>query len=260
MNKQKNTNSYHPSGIQSVENALFILNCLKMSDAPLSLSELSRKTNMSKSKLQKYLISFLKLGVLSINKKDLTYTLGPTLIELGLHALQRFDVAAISEPFLKELKQELKQASALAIWNGECPIIVKYEESGNLINVQVKVGFQAPLLNSSTGKCFAAFMDPSIIEPLIVSEISRLGLNRTEVETELQKIREDGYAYRDMNYTGIPGNVTIASPVFDYSSEIVAVLCLIGFAGDINTENSSKEVMQLKETANQMTQLLSNPH
>src|SRR5699024_9636056 len=128
------------------------LDTIKKSTTPLTLSEISHLTDMSKSRVQKYIISFLRLGALVQNKKDHTYSFGPKLLEFGLHSLQSYNIIEISDPYLKEIRKELNQSSALNIWTQTGPVVVKSEPSGDPISVDIQVGYRPPFFKSATGK------------------------------------------------------------------------------------------------------------
>lgn len=251
------TSTTTSQGVQSVELAFTILNCFKEAKESLTVAELSKRMGMSKSKIHKYLVSFVRVGVLIQNKKDSSYAMGPTLIELGLVAQQQFDVVSIAAPYMVELRKQLNQSIALAIWTNDGPMVVKYEESGRPINVEIQVGFHVPLLKSATGKCFAAFMHSDHINALLQQEIVQYDLRKEEVIAELEKVRKEQLAFRDNPYSGVPGTASIAHPIFDYTGNIVAALCVIGFAGDLNTDNESEEVKSLQQTAGKISKVLS---
>src|SRR5699024_8609987 len=85
-------------GIQTLERAIFILDEIKESSQPLTLTELSKKVHMSKNHLKKYLISFVKTGILTFDNDVKTYDFGYKLIDLGLNALNRFNIFSIIDP------------------------------------------------------------------------------------------------------------------------------------------------------------------
>lgn len=247
--KRKNT----PQGIQSVENAFLILDTIKKNPDPLTLSDVSRMTNMSKSRVQKYIISLLKLNVLDRNEKDFTYSFGSKLLEIGLHAFKSYDIIEISGRYLKQIRKQLKQTSALNIWTHNGPVVVKSEPSGAPVSVDIQIGYQPPILKSATGKCFAAFKDSLTIQSLIDAEIVKYKLNEDMVKEELKEIKENGYSYRKATHKGVPGGVAITCPVFNSSGEILAVLSVIGFSDELNTAPNSKEVKTLKEIAHNLS-------
>lgn len=238
-------------GIQSLEHAFFILDIVKNSSNPLTLTEISHLTDMSKSRVQKYIITFLKLGVLVLSEKNHTYTFGSKLLELGLHSLKGYDIIDISDSYLKEIRDELNQSTALNIWTPAGPVAVKSESSKGPISVDIQVGYQPPLLDSATGKCFVAFMDSSKIKEFVDDEMPQHHL-----EKELEEIRKNGYSFRKTIHEGVPGGMAISCPVFNYAGNIIAVISVIGFSESIDTDPHSREVQKLKRITSDLSQKL----
>lgn len=234
-------------GIRSVEHAFTILETIKNSPEPLTLSDISRLTNMSKSRVQKYIISFLKMDVLQRNENDYTYQFGTKLLDFGLHAIRKYEVVELAGKYLKIIKNELHQTSALNIWTAKGPVVVKTETSGEPISIDIQVGYRPPLLRSATGKCFVAFMETAEIKKMMQNEIKQYNLDSKSIEKELDKIRKNGFSFRDSTEEGVPGGVAITCPVFSSSGNIVAAISIIGFHDNLDISSDSKEVKKLKE-------------
>jgi len=133
---------------------------------------------------------------------------------------------------------------------------VKYEKSKKPIQVEIQLGYRVPLM-SAVGKCFVAFTPSAQVKSLIQQEIKKYQLNEKDVEAELNTIREEHLSFRNTPFEGVPGSIAIASPIFDFTGNIVASLCVIGFEGDLSYAKTSQEVTKLKETGKQISKLLS---
>lgn len=253
-----NQRTLKTKGIQSVERAVYVLDEVKNNGGPITLTELSHRTSMSKSSLQKYLVSFLKLDVLQYEEATKTYSFGFKLIDFGLNALKKIDVVSMIDPFMVKVKEELNQSSILALWTEQGPIIVKYQGSGRSINVEIEVGYRPPLLISSIGKCFAAFLPDYVTKSLFNTEISAYNLDEEAIIKELGYIKENGFASRDREFENLPGSHTIASPIFDYTGKPIAVMGLVGFTNDLNTTSDSKEVIKLIEITKHISKQLAH--
>src|SRR5690625_6023365 len=168
---KKEDASMSSQGIQSLEMAFTILDCFKEANIPMSVSELSSKMNIPKNRIHKYLVSFKRVGALIQNKDDLTYSMGPKLIELGLTALEQVDIASIAEPYIKDLGKELNQSVALAIWSEKEPIVVKYEKRKKPIKVEIQLGYRVHLM-SAVGKCIISINHTTINHSLILIPIN----------------------------------------------------------------------------------------
>lgn len=241
-------------GIKSVESALHILDKVKAASEPPSLTQLSHETHMSKSQLQKYINSFLKLGVLSIYKKNKVYTLGPKLIELGSHARHQVDVLSMIDPFMLEIKNEINQSSAVTLWTEKGPMISKYQSSGKSINVEMEVGYYPPLLKSSVGRCFAAYLSAEHTEMIMDEEIKNYNLNKKQVMEDLKPIKKLGFSSRGSSFNDLPGDHSISVPIFDHFGEMIAAVSVIGFSDDLNVNPQSNDVEKVKKITNEISQ------
>src|SRR5699024_10415909 len=132
-------------GIQSIERGTMVLDEIKKSEKPLTLTELSHQVHMSKNGLKKYLISFVRVGILTFDEETKTYSFGYKLIEFGLNALNRFSIFSIIEPYMMQIKNEINQSSALAVWTEKGPVIARYQSGGKSVNVEIEVGYYPPL-------------------------------------------------------------------------------------------------------------------
>ena len=69
-------------GIQSIELGFSILKEVSRAEKPLTITELSKLCNMSKSQLYRYLISLCKVGALE-KDSDLRYSMGKEMLTMG---------------------------------------------------------------------------------------------------------------------------------------------------------------------------------
>lgn len=243
-------------GIQSIERGSLILDEIKGNENPLTLTELSQKVHMSKNSLKKYLVSFVKVDILTFDEEKKTYGLGSKLIEYGLNALNRLSIFSIVNPFLLRIKNEINHSSALAIWTEKGPVIAKYQRGGRSVSVGIEIGYYPPLLGSSVGRCFAAFLPSQLTKNIMDREIINYVLDRGLVMEDLNCIKKTGFSSRDNYFGDLPGNHSISCPIFDYSETMIAAICIMGFSNDLNTSVQSNEVNALKEITKQISERL----
>src|SRR6476660_4668730 len=125
-------------GIQSIEAGIHILKKVAEAGKPLSITEISILCDTSKSKLHRYLTSFIRTGILEKNQ-DAKYFLGTELIMLGLKASQTLNITDMVAPYLVDIKDSLNETAALAIWGESGPFFVSWEEANGPVNIGIKV-------------------------------------------------------------------------------------------------------------------------
>lgn len=251
-----NQNFSISQGIQSIERGTMILDEIKRNEKSLTLTELSQKVHMSKNGLKKYLVSFVRVGILTFDEEKKTYSFGSKLIEFGLNALNRFSIFSIADPYLMQIKNEINQSSALAVWTEKGPMIAKYQGGGRSVNVEIETGYYPSLLGSSVGRCFAAFLPTQFTKDIIDSEVMDYDLDRSLIMEDLNRIKETGFSSRDTYFGDLPGNHSISCPIFDYSGTMKAAICVLGFTNDLNIDAQSNEVNTLKEITRKMSERL----
>ncbi len=235
-------------GIQSVETGGALLEALVAGGQPMMLKDLAATAGMPAAKAHRYLVSFIRLGLVEQDGTAGRYTLGPFALRLGLSALGRLDAVRLATPRLPELASRLGATVALAVWGNHGATIVRWEESRDIVTVNVRAGGVMPLLSSATGRCFAAWMPPGAIDPLVTEELrqpDRPGVPRTRDEADrmLREVRDTGLA----RVTGelIPGIDALAAPVFDHRGAMVLAVTVLGYAGTFDSDPAGPVALAL---------------
>ncbi|KAH1281334.1 hypothetical protein KXX11_004286, partial [Aspergillus fumigatus] len=110
------------------------------------------------------------------------------------------------------------------------------------VTANLRLGDVMPLLSSATGRCFAAFMSPEVVAPLLKEELARaVKMRRTdlpatmaEVNTLLTEVRERGAA-RVVD-TLLPGIVAFCAPVFDADGHLELGITTLGSIATFDPE------------------------
>ena len=253
------------TGIQSIEVGAPLLSALAAAAGPMTLTALSQATGMPPSKAHKYLASFVRTGLVEQRTVSGRYALGPLAVECGFAALRRIEVVEVAQETLDELRDELDLTASLTIWGNYGPTIVRGARNRQPVALVVQLGLVLPLLTSSNGRIFAAYLSRRLTQDMIRRELSdrtraaaRAGLRTAkDVERMLEAVRRRGYAIADE--TVQPGVVGVSVPVFDHRDELVAALTLVGAAGAIHTTPRSRELQMLLTAAAKLSRRLGRP-
>ena len=119
-----------------------------------------------------------------------------------------------------------------------------------------------PLLKSSSGLAFAAFLPPEILDPIVQktleddgAELARFGIgSRADVDLLLQGIRDAGIA----TAVGmvVPAIASLSAPIFDRTNTVVAVLTIVGITGMISIDEDGDIARLLRQRAGQLSAML----
>ncbi|WP_142846443.1 IclR family transcriptional regulator [Telmatospirillum sp. J64-1] len=242
-------------GIQSIEVGGRILQALARSGLPMMLKDLAREAGMSAAKAHPYLVSFGKIGLIEQDPLTGRYEVGPLALQLGLVSLQRLDPVRIASGAIAALSSRIGHSVAIAVWGSLGPTIVRVEESSHPLHVNLRTGSVMSLLNTATGRVFAAYMPRKLIESLLLSGPRLLGDERAavespdwnEIEPVLTEVRRQGLSRALGN--PIPGINAFSAPVFDHSRNIVLAVTAMGPSGIFDADWNSSLAQDIRACA-----------
>lgn len=241
-------------GIQSIEIGSALLLQLARHVRPVPLKDLAKSAGMTAGKAHPYMVSFLKVGFVTQNDAG-HYELGPLALQLGLTRLQRMDPVKEASQLIEALAHETGQSVAVAVWGNLGPTIVRLEEPIQPMHVNLRTGTVMSLANTATGRLFAAYMPPKIVERLLSEELARLSygtvqgepISNETMEVMLAETRKHGLS-RTKGHP-IPGIDALCAPVFDSAGHLVLGILVMGPAATFDSEWEGAVARPLRQCA-----------
>ncbi len=249
-------------GIQSIEVGGALLQVLVHNATPMMLKDLAREAGMPPAKAHPYLVSFGKLGLIEQDAVTGRYGLGAFALQVGLSALQGLNPLRVATSVVAELSNDIEQNVAIAVWGNHGPTIVSIEECSRLIHVNMRPGTVMSLLNTATGRVFAAFLPERVTQPLVQAELARLSSasqpalrpSRKHIEADLAAVRERRMA-RAVGHP-IPGINAFCAPVFDHNAHIALAITAMGPAGSLDPEWDGPIATKVRDCATALSHRL----
>ena len=255
MNDQASTRA--PRGIQSVEVGGALLVALAHVGRPLPLKDLAQAAGMAPAKAHPYLVSFIKLGLVSQESEGGRYGLGPLAMQLGLISLQQYDPVRLATPAIETLAAELGQTVAIAVWGNRGPTVVRVAEAPSPVHVSMRHGTVMSLRGTASGRVFAAHLPPGEVRAALelIGENHRLD---APFQTLLAEVRATGLA--STQDAVVPGISALAAPVFDQQQRIVLCLTVLGPSMGFDLSAGGRMAVPLKQAARQLSRQLGAQH
>jgi DNA-binding IclR family transcriptional regulator len=219
---------------------------------PLALKELAAGAGMPPAKAHRYLVSLIRAGLAEQDRESGRYRLGPLALDFGLSALRQIDVLKFGGEALAELRAEIDETVLIAIWGNKGPVVARWEESNRPVASNVRAGWVMPLVNSATGRCFAAYMPEAQTAPLLEAEfLLRTGLgpddDRADYPKRLAETRAHGLSRVEGDL--LRGVASVAAPVFGHTGGIVAVIAALGPQGAFDVAWDGAYAKAVKQAA-----------
>ncbi|WP_417500229.1 IclR family transcriptional regulator [Methylophaga sp.] len=232
-------------GISSLELGLYILEIISEYGKPITLTALSELAEITPSRLHKYLVSLVKLGYIS-QEIDSKYTLSSSSLKIGIAALRLIDPLQVAFSYAEKLHREYDRTITISIWNGNCPLVIKWLDSSKSLAVNIRLGSQLSPFSSASGRLFLAFLpeerrnniiDTFFNEPPALPRNMGKPMEKQEFIDLLCVIKEEKICRFQQDY--LPDINVISAPVFDADNNISSIINLLGQSSDTAVDKGS---------------------
>jgi IclR family acetate operon transcriptional repressor len=205
--------------------------CDKLSEktAGLTLSELSVALDTPKSTLLNSLRPLVQDDFLIVDGP--LYRLGPGAFRLAARITSAWSLPRLMTGYLRELCDQTEESVGLAVpdWTIGRAVYIDAIQSPRPVLYQMRVGVSGPLYASAAGRLMLAHAPADWRENYLLTTRFKRLTPRTEtdqhaIRRELQQAREQGYWLSVSQL--LEDTATIAAPVFDAQSRIVAAIAI----------------------------------
>lgn len=245
-------------GVQSAETVLNVLTAFIGLEPMPMLKTLAERTGMHPAKVHRYLVSLCRTGFVEQDELTSRYRLGSASLRLAFAAMSSIDSIRVARPLMADFCNRLQHTVVLAIWNHGGPTIAARETLPGLLTMTASEGFILPILRSSIGNVFGAYLPREKTRTLISAELGEpvqgVPASEAEVDQIFADVRRRGLARTTGQLNS--SSHSFAVPIFEASGEISAVLCALGPANQFNSNWSSPIAATLTACANEVSQRL----
>ncbi|MFA6846657.1 MAG: IclR family transcriptional regulator [Sphaerochaetaceae bacterium] len=175
------------------------------------------------------------------------YSLGLRMLWFSQVVYQQLDITNIAHEFMEELSAKTNQASQLAIYDKG--FVTYIEMVLPITPVSIVAPLRSPIaINlSAGGKVLIAGMEDQqrakVLESIeLVHATEKSITDKTEFEAHLEKVRKQGYALDDEEFSR--GIGCMAAPVYNYRGEVVAAIGITGQIAVYKKEDSFKTLRE----------------
>lgn len=201
--------------IESVDNALKLL--LLLGEQPqIRLSEATRYLGVASSTAHRLLAMLTYRGFVRQDPVSKAYLPGPSLTGVAFAIFSRLDIQGVATPVMRGLSDQLRETIHVGMLDGANVRFVAAVEGPAAVRVASRLGRTMPAHCTSTGKVMLAELSQPELHQLLPDEqLERITArsigSRVELEAELARIRERGYAInREESEDGV---ASVAVPI-----------------------------------------------
>jgi len=239
------------SRVQAVETGMAVLKGLSHLGGRSNLKALADHVGQSPAKVHRYLASLIDEGMVAQDPVSQRYYLAAEAIQIGIAAMRQADPLRAVDLALVRLRETHGVTTFVAVMGNYGPTIVKMEEPGLPVTINVRVGSVLPLIWSATGRVFLGLLDDKRVRQMAQDEMDqasaarRAGLKgRDPIGQLCREVRKQEMALvRD---TYLPGISAVAAPVYDHAGRVCSVLTALGASGGFDPALDAPVALSLR--------------
>ena len=244
--------------VQSVAKSMQLLDVLNEADHPVPLAELSAKTGLAKSTIHG-LLSTMKEHSVIAQDSDGNYALGIRLFEYACSLRNTWHILDLARPHIDSISQRTGEAVFLSILDRGDIITLDHADNKRGFSISAEIGRRLPIHCTSEGKLFLAYLPDSEREEILQGNewktyTTRTILSRKELDMELLRIRNQGYAVENSEYK--IGLRSVSAPVFDSEGCVRYALGFISMNRQIEAKQFEESIQMVLEAAAKISEQL----
>jgi len=234
---------------RSLERALHLILAMEASGQPMTLTELSKASQIAKSTVQRILSVLEKYNF--VKKWQGRFHLGIIVLPLAYSFLVGNELTRVALPVLQELAQLSEETASLFVRLDFKRILVQRVDGPYPLRFPLPVGQQLPL-HIGIGKVLAAALPKDELQQLL-KEVGSYKLATGKVITpkmlldELEEIRRDGCSI-SISERAI-GSASVSAPVNDPNGMTIAAIAVSGNTDRLNLKKLKHLSIEVRAAA-----------
>lgn len=241
--------------VQSIERAIWILNCFTKERPELRLREIADELDLNKSTVHGILNTLKHYGLVDQDEESQKYRLGLKLLELGSKVVNSLDVRNVASPIIRDVCAKTGETVHLVIRDGCDVVYIDKEESSQSVRISTSIGSRYPAHCTGVGKALLAYKSREELLHLLPDKLAKLTertiTDKEELLAHIQEVYQRGYAFDDEE--NAEGLRCVAAPIMDHRGKAVAAISVAGPSVRMTDERMESLVTVVREAAKQIS-------
>jgi IclR family transcriptional regulator, pca regulon regulatory protein len=235
-----------PDFIEALARGLDVIRAFEPNRPTMSLSEVAAAAGLPRPTARRILLTLEELEYVRVAGGS--FALTPRVLDLGMAYIGSMGMWDIARPHMERLVAHTGESSSLAQLDGSDIVYVARVAVPKIITLAVTIGTRFPALQTSLGKVLLAAL-PYDERERVLAEPSRSGItprwnpDADERNRILCEVQTRGWALTDEQLA--PGIRSIAAPVRDDASHVVAALNVSVHAAETSIETLTERYLPL---------------
>jgi len=196
VNEQRGTDF-----VRSLERGLAVIRAFDGEHPALTLSEVSRRTGLTRAAARRFLLTLVELGYVHHDGRE--FMLRPSVLNLGFAYLSSMGLSEVAMPHMETLVANVEESSSMSVLDGgDVVYVARVPTRRRIMTVAIAVGTRFPAYATSMGRVLLAGLSSAELDAAMTKvEFTRFTDTTVSNEAELRQVveatRERGYSIVD---------------------------------------------------------------
>lgn len=214
-----------PDFMQSLARGLAVLEAFAALGPGQTIASLVQHTGLPRGVIARCLHTLAVTGY--IEKRDRLFSVRPSVLRLADAYLSGRSLAALAQPLLEKLRDEIDEACSLGVLDRADVLYVARASRSRIMTIDLHVGSRLPAWCTSMGRVLLAALPPAERTPLLPPSpfprrTPHTVADRAALDALLDRAGRDGFVLVDQELE--VGLRSIAVPVRDGEGRVIAAL------------------------------------
>lgn len=241
--------------VQSLVRGLSVIKAFDAEHPVLSLSEVSRRTEISPAAAGRFLRTLEHLGYVRSDGRE--FQLTPKVLELGFSYLSSLSLTEVMQPHLESLSRSVNESVSATVLADQDVVYIARVVTKRIMSVAINIGTRFPAYATSMGRVLLAGAPEADLDSKL-AELNRQAITErtitdvVQLKGEIQLAAKQGYALVDQELE--EGLRSIAAPIFNSAGKVQAAINISTSASRTPKEVLLNEFLpQLIKTAEEIS-------
>jgi beta-ketoadipate pathway transcriptional regulators, PcaR/PcaU/PobR family len=136
--------------IETLDRGLRVIQSFGIDRRPMTLSDLSKSTNLPRATVRRILMTLVKSGFVSGD--DRLFSLTPRVLLLASAYLRSNQISTVMQPLMDEVAGKAKEVCSLAILDGNEVVFIARSSPARVFSTGLDIGYRLPAFCTSVGR------------------------------------------------------------------------------------------------------------
>lgn len=239
--------------VRALAKGLAVIEAFDTRAPAMTLSEVARKTRLSRGTARRLLLTLVELGYAGFDGKH--FSLRPRVLNLGFSYLNSQTLWQLAQPYMVELVEQVHESCSISVLDGtDIVYVARVPTAARIMSINLGIGTRLPAFATSMGRVLLAGLPQREIQrrldqvsPLIAHTPKTI-TDPLAVLREIELVRRQGWGLVDQELE--PGLRSLAVPIMDRAGLPVAALNIGTHASRWTIQKLTQEALPLlRQTA-----------